>query len=944
MNKARRWRKIITMMLTVVMLLQNTQSVMVFADVTNEQIEQRLAGEQPQVEQEQTQAEQTQPEQSQVETRASGEGYKAQAQESQEGWSDGSDTGNPDAAESTTMEGTASNANVTAAITQSVFQAEVSGTVCNFVQMTAQITNHDAENPATGVSIKALLHSSQLSYVNGYGTETAGAGAYVTDSNNTSDLPGGSANGYDQIIMWTDQTIAAGGMAVYQFAAQIIPATLDGVVNAWYVNGNSCGYTWQNTEILTPAQTPEATPEVTPETTPEAMPETAPETTPEITPEITETPEENRTPEVTEDSEENPTPEPTQEAEDKKTVAAKKKRQQRLLAQRNMEDRMSVQAAASGATEPDKVPDNYNISDSKNTVKYTYFVNDQSWDGISPIPRDATIDFHLEYTFHNDNKPSYTYYDRFYYELPTLPAGLKLTTSKNGEILLPNGVTVVGSYRIDETDRKVYFTYDRNYVKGKNGFTGTFDLYVELDKNSSAKDYNINIGTISKITFMDSDVQGEKSYTVGADGYLHFTVTLTATDADVDNVTVTDRLTGSLTFDENWNPTAQNIDGAVAFSETPTNDGKTAVFKIAKVKYGKPVTIMYKVKPGADASGTNTASWTWGEDGKNHNKENAESKVEVNNHKISKTSTLDKDSDGNETGKINYTIVVNELAANLIPDDSQDQWIKFVDTLPSNVKYVDGSLKVTGKNNEDLVTIQKAKGLTLNGNTIELQILDETCAIVSYQVRVLGKKGDTVIVNNTAQLTGNVTGSDEDTITVSLEKSSATFSGIAGTAQFIKKDYLLNTASKIVPLEGVKFDLYECSLDWNRQKTKVNKNYVSDSTGTVIFGSESEPLKTSTLYCFKESELQGNLKDRYILDDKTEYYFVLFSDNDSEDQKVKVLNSIKQFYGNINVVSGVNDLVLNNISNYKIPIPVKPEFKALKNWMVKLQELPDLNL
>ena len=326
MNKARRWRKIITMMLTVVMLFQNAQSVMVFADVTNEQIEQRLAGEQTQPEQ--SQPEQSQPEQSQVETRASGEGYKAQAQESQKGWSDGSDTGNPDAAESTTMEGTASNANVTAAITQSVFQAEVSGTVCNFVQMTAQITNHDAENPATGVSIKALLRSSQLSYVNGYGTETAGAGAYVTDSDNTSDLPGGSANGYDQIIMWTDQTIAAGGMAVYQFAAQIIPATLDGVVNAWYVNGNSCSYTWQNTEILTLAQTPEATPEVTseitpeaaPETMPEVTPETAPETTPEITPEtapeitpeITETPEENRTPEVTEDSEENPTPEPTQ--------------------------------------------------------------------------------------------------------------------------------------------------------------------------------------------------------------------------------------------------------------------------------------------------------------------------------------------------------------------------------------------------------------------------------------------------------------------------------------------------------------------------------------------------------------------------------------------------------------------------------------------------------
>ena len=295
MNKTRRWRKIITMMLTEVMLLQNAQSVMIFADVTNEQIEQRLAGEQPQVEQEQTQAEQTQPEQSQVETRASGEEYKSQVQESQEGWSDGGDTGNPDAADSTTMEGTTSNANVTAAIIQSVFQAEVSGTVCNFVQMTAQITNHDAENPATGVSIKALLHSSQLSYVNGYGIETAGAGAYVTDSNNTSDLPGGSTNGYDQIIMWTDQTIAAGGVAVYQFAAQIIPATLDGVVNAWYVNGNSCSYTWQNTEILTPVQAPEATPE----TTPEAAPETTPEATPEITPEVTSETIPEATPETT---------------------------------------------------------------------------------------------------------------------------------------------------------------------------------------------------------------------------------------------------------------------------------------------------------------------------------------------------------------------------------------------------------------------------------------------------------------------------------------------------------------------------------------------------------------------------------------------------------------------------------------------------------------------
>lgn len=244
MEKTRKWRKILAMMLTVVMMLQNAQSVMVFADVTNEQIEQRLAGNQGQTEE-------TQPAQSQVDTRANGEEYKTQSQETQENGNGSTDIGSPESGNATT-EAKTSNADVSATITQSVFQADVSGTTCNFVQMTAQITNNDTENPATGVSVKALLNSAQLSWVNGYGTETAGAGAYAVDSNNTADLPDGSADGYDQIVMWTDQTIGAGETVAYQFAAQLIPENLDGVVNAWYVDGTSCSYTWENTEILVP--------------------------------------------------------------------------------------------------------------------------------------------------------------------------------------------------------------------------------------------------------------------------------------------------------------------------------------------------------------------------------------------------------------------------------------------------------------------------------------------------------------------------------------------------------------------------------------------------------------------------------------------------------------------------------------------------------------------
>lgn len=369
MEKTRKWRKILAMMLTVVMMLQNAQSVMVFADVTNEQIEQRLAGNQGQTEE-------TQPAQSQVDTRANGEEYKTQSQETQENGNGSTDIGSPESGNATT-EAKTSNADVSATITQSVFQADVSGTTCNFVQMTAQITNNDTENPATGVSVKALLNSAQLSWVNGYGTETAGAGAYAVDSNNTADLPDGSADGYDQIVMWTDQTIGAGETVAYQFAAQLIPENLDGVVNAWYVDGTSCSYTWENTEILVPTQAPvEFTPEVAPpQTEPEEKPEVKPEeTTPEVTeapevtpapevtevpeatptpevtevpeatptPEVTEVPEATPTPEVTEVPEATPTPEPTQAVDDDKQAILDK--QDKLLSQSS--DRLNIKKSA----------------------------------------------------------------------------------------------------------------------------------------------------------------------------------------------------------------------------------------------------------------------------------------------------------------------------------------------------------------------------------------------------------------------------------------------------------------------------------------------------------------------------------------------------------------------------------------------------------------------
>lgn len=499
MEKTRKWRKILAMMLTVVMMLQNAQSVMVFADVTNEQIEQRLAGNQGQTEE-------TQPAQSQVDTRANGEEYKTQSQETQENGNGSTDIGSPESGNATT-EAKTSNADVSATITQSVFQADVSGTTCNFVQMTAQITNNDAENPATGVSVKALLNSAQLSWVNGYGTETAGVGAYAVDSNNTADLPDGSADGYDQIVMWTDQTIGAGETVAYQFAAQIIPENLDGVVNAWYVNGTSCNYTWENTEVLNPVQTPEAdqeetpsdttqdsnqssnqdsnqdstqeatpTPEVTEEATATPTPEVTetPEATP--TPEVTEEPTATPTPEVTETPEATPTPEPTQAAdEDKQAILDK---QDKLLSQ--SDDRLNIKKSAKKVAKTQKNGiATYSIKNSLRDFIYDATIVPDTGRGDDGKPTADNGSCRIELKFKEDASEGGNQFNKsLTYELPE---GITVYETISGQI---NGINdlngaVLGTYTITPATSGSNATMTINFndtIKDE-----PFDSYKNLD-------------------------------------------------------------------------------------------------------------------------------------------------------------------------------------------------------------------------------------------------------------------------------------------------------------------------------------------------------------------------------------------------------------------------------------------------------------------------------
>lgn len=588
MEKTRKWRKILAMMLTVVMMLQNAQSVMVFADVTNEQIEQRLAGNQGQTEE-------TQPDQSQVDTRANGEEYKTQSQETQENGNGSTDIGSPESGNATT-EAKTSNADVSATITQSVFQADVSGTTCNFVQMTAQITNNDTENPATGVSVKALLNSAQLSWVNGYGTETAGAGAYAVDSNNTADLPDGSADGYNQIVMWTDQTIGAGETVAYQFAAQIIPENLDGVVNAWYVDGTSCSYTWENTEILVPTQAPvEPAPEVAPpQTEPEEKPEVKPEETipevteaPEVTevpeatptPEVTEVPEVTPTPEVTEVPEATPTPETTQAAEDKKAIVAKKKQQQKLLAQRGMEDKVSVQDGEGEDEQPATTEDNrkmtapvinpeptYTSDFEKHVANPVLKIYDASGNEVTNYNPTEGMNvtgksFRLVIPFAESSGKQMDGHPNMSYKLPSslnISADIDWTALKwqddiddeiKNEIKKAYGNP--GFFRVDGATNTLYVQMNEALVNDYTTVSGSIELSGSFKRSGNANE-EIKIGNATwKIDFDNATIDAAKSVsTYDEQNGFTFTVDVTSFGNPGTEVTIEDTLGENLILNE----------------------------------------------------------------------------------------------------------------------------------------------------------------------------------------------------------------------------------------------------------------------------------------------------------------------------------------------------------------------------------------------------------
>ena len=554
----------------------------------------------------------------------------------------------------------------------------------------------------------------------------------------------------------------------------------------------------------------------------------------------------------------------------------------------------------------------YNILDSRNQTSFTVLVNGKEYDGKSQIDRDATIQVVLNYTYAAVNKPVEADATGHYYFPIPVTSGLELSESaSSGEVV--SGTDIVGTYKIQ--DGNVFIDYFPDWVKGKNTISGTFTFDYTASASTDTDKSKITIGDEDHIITFTSGLSGKKTYTVNPDGSLQFFIELTPTDADVKYVTVTDTLSGSLTFRKN---TFQLVVGGVSTSLNNvefSNNDKTATITIDEIKYGTTAVITYTVDPyftdGA-TNGGNSATWGWngagdgtdtgapGAGGSDH------VEVKPDNNTLTKSSSNFMTNSNLGKNQIEYTIKVNEFGKDLVPDADT---ITLIDYLASNVVLLSDQLnrlKVVTASGTD---ITEQCVIDYDGSVLKITLPDGVSAIITYKVRVIGTVGTDTTVVNRVTLEGYPESKTEDT--VKIERSSATAEG-ASKVVTIKKQDQFNASQAI---SGVTFELYKVT---GSGAQKLTEDITADD-GTLTFGGvdkEEGLLELDTLYYVKETAVPNG----YILND-TPIYFILNATDSHKAEIDRVYKDVKY------LTDGAAQFIIANLPE---PEPTTTHFTAQK--------------
>ena len=300
-------------------------------------------------------------------------------------------------------------------------------------------------------------------------------------------------------------------------------------------------------------------------------------------------------------------------------------------------------------------------------------INDENFDPNKHYPRDAKIEFKMEYKFPENNKPVAGGIQTATY---TLPAEVKASNATGNITCEGYTAGYAGTYEIK--DGKVIFNYSTEFLKAHpSDIEGTFSFKSGLSKESTnnKEQIEINFGGVGTTTpivikLEEGKVSAQKSYTLHDDGTIDFTINLTVTDKNVKNLVLTDTQGSNLAFADS---PEFKLDGNPIIPSS--KDDQTVEFRISALAIGTH-TLTYKAKiKDVNVSGDpnkNIVNWSW----TGGNGYGADTTVCVNEKKLKKSGTGDKD-----TNEITWTVIYVPGTRGMVAGKT------FTDTLGPDQKY-----------------------------------------------------------------------------------------------------------------------------------------------------------------------------------------------------------------------------------------------------------------
>lgn len=235
---------------------------------------------------------------------------------------------------------------------------------------------------------------------------------------------------------------------------------------------------------------------------------------------------------------------------------------------------------------------------------------------------------------------------------------------------------------------------------------------------------------------------------------------------------------------------------------------------------------------------------------------------------LSKENNFDRENAENNTSQtINYTITANALGQTLPLNDGNK--LTLVDKLGDNLELDPTTIKAWDENGKE-IDIDNNKSYNSKTNTLEISIPNGKKVIITYSVRVKVAPEKSVDLSNKVYWKSYSENGGENDVIKGFKYHLAAGGSTEGTGNpqlTIKKI----DEDKLEPMEGVKFDVYECKLNGDvieRVTSREKTSGTTDADGIYRVAS-SFITYPNKIYEVKETETPKG-----YVENKDSYYII----------------------------------------------------------------------